>query len=208
MTVRRTNAPRKRAPRKKSGEKLAVISRDVTRGAAPYASELGDNDKPVEPDSDVILAEFEAALRENPLIDADGIDFALEQFRDAIRQASLQPKKTTPSKELWLETLALLSDNALIQEEDRATLSKVFNEHLGENSEGVQQALEFSRRLDEEGEAAALRWLQNRRFESSAASESASTTKPDTQAPRAEVPYGATAIKLKSRRLRGPPSGK
>ena len=132
----------------------------------------------------------------------EGLDFLMPFLRDAVEQASLAPSRVDLDVNAWLATFDAIAGDAL-DETERNTLLRQLNEAIEPlNDAGTQVTLEFSRRLQADGEAAALAWLAEQR---KAAEKSAAVA--PLPADRHGVPLaGAQAItRSRSRRLRGPP---
>lgn len=153
------------------------------------------------PDPDAILAEFEAALRSQPGIGQEGLDFLMPHLREAVESASLQPPRIDLDGAAWMDTFEAIVGDAL-DEQERNTLVRQLNDAIEPfGDERTQLALEFAKRLHADGEANALAWLAERKK----AVEAAEATPPPSG--KNSVPASAQAItRSRSRRLRGPPS--
>lgn len=153
-------------------------------------------------DPDAILAEFESALRDEPGVGQEGLDFLMPYLRDAVEQASLQPFRAEIDPAAWMAAFDGIVGDAL-DEGERNALVRQLNEAvepLGDQK--TQVALEFARRVQTDGQAAALAWLEEHKKLAG---------KADAQAPLPMAgdrpPVGAQAItRSRSRRLRGPPA--
>lgn len=159
----------------------------------------GQGESMIEPAA--ILAEFESALREEPGVGQDGLDFLMPFLRDAVQQASLQPARAELDPAAWMAALdSVIGED--VDEGERNALARQLNdaiEPLGDRKTGI--ALEFANRIQSEGHEAALAWLQQQR-----ASAGASDDAVPAPAPVGGVPASAQSItRSRSRRLRGPP---
>lgn len=152
-------------------------------------------------DPDAILAEFETALRDEPGVGQEGLDFLMPYLRDAVEQASLQPFRAEIDPVAWMAAFDGIVGDAL-DEDERNALVRQLNEAvepLGEQK--TQVALEFARRVQTDGQTAALAWLEEHK-------KLAGKADPQIPQPTAgdRPPVGAQAItRSRSRRLRGPP---
>lgn len=188
--------PPLRSARKPASDGIAIQRGAQDVGGTDGAASDDDIDR------DAILAEFESALRAQPGVGQEGLDFLMPFLRDAVEQASLAPSRVDLDVNAWLATFDAIAGDAL-DETERNTLLRQLNEAIEPlNDAGTQVTLEFSRRLQADGEAAALAWLAEQR---KAAEKSAAVA--PLPADRHGVPLaGAQAItRSRSRRLRGPP---
>lgn len=145
-----------------------------------------------------ILSQFEAALREQEDLDEEGFEFLMGHLRDAVESASLQPELQELDRNTWIRTFdALVGEH--LDEGDRNAFIRQLNEAIDPlSSSGVQIATEFARRLQAEGEEAALDWLAEQRALEQARSQPRDPASEDT-------PQRQSITRSRSRRLRGPP---
>jgi len=194
MAVRRTTAPRKRPEAVTSVGASARASNSEIKdsgrqpGDAAAATDLKQE----------VVQKFEASLREQPKLDAEGLEFILEQFRQAVFNAPLEPGIVPLDADSWAPTLNDLVQNGLLEEDERNALARQF-EQAAAVSQGndTKIVLEFAKRLKRDGEASAMEWL---------------TRQPDglrggeTPVNESILAEGKQAItRSRSRRLRGPP---
>lgn len=177
---------------------------DVVAGQVPAANgpdAAGDARAP-EVDAGAILAEFESALRDEPGIGQEGLDFLMPFLRDAVEQASLQPARAEVEPAAWMSAFDALVGDAL-EEGERNALVRQLNEAVEPFSDDkTKVALEFAKRVQSEGQASALAWLEEQKKK---AEKKAAQAPPPVE--RERVPVGAGAItRSRSRRLRGPPA--
>ncbi len=146
-----------------------------------------------------VLEELEAALREQPGLDAEGLDFALKHFKEAVFSAPLDPQVDVQNATAWTDMLNTLVDGGLLQEGDRNDLTRDFEAAMHSLAEpDVALAIEFAKRLESDGEAEAIAWLQQRRdADDVAACEQQSST--------TDVVAKDQITRSRSRRVRGPP---
>jgi len=196
MAVRRTNAPRKRpeAVPPIVGASASTAKNQIRDSArepddAPAATDLKQE----------VVQKFEASLREQPSLDAEGLEFILEQFRQAVFAAPLEPGIVPLDADSWAPTLNDLVQNGLLEEDERNALARQFEQAAAVSQQSdAKIVLEFAKRLKRDGEASAMEWL---------------TRQPDALRRGGDASHkesvhaeGKQAItKSRSRRLRGPP---
>lgn len=148
-------------------------------------------------DPEQILEQFSSALREQEELDEEGYEFLMGHLRDAVESASLQPELQQLDRMTWINTFdAIVGDD--MDEGDRNALIRQLNEAIDPlDSSGVQIASEFAKRLQAEGEAAALNWLGEQRKHAAVESDPI----PDSE----DAPLRQSITRSRSRRLRGPP---
>src|SRR5690606_11034529 len=124
---------------------------NVPEGSGPAAAAI---------DPEAMLAEFESALRSEPGIGQDGLDFLMPFLRDAVEQASLQPFRAEIDPAAWKAAFDGIVGDALDDGEGSAMVRRLNEavEPLGD--EKTQVALEFARRVQTDGQAAAIAWLE------------------------------------------------
>lgn len=153
-------------------------------------------------DPEAVLADFETALRNEPGIGEEGLEFLMPFLRDAVEQASLQPLRADIDPGAWMSAFDGIVGESL-PEDERNALVRRLNEAVEPLADQkTQVALEFARRIQSEGEAAAIAWLEEHK-------KLAGRTDPQAPPPAAgdRPPIGAQAItRSRSRRLRGPPA--
>jgi hypothetical protein len=196
MAVRRTIAPRKRPEAVTSiGEAAASSAKNEIRDSAREPDDVAaatDLKKEA-------VQKFEASLREQPRLDAEGLEFILEQFRQAVFNTPLQPGIAPLDADSWAPTLNDLVQNGLLEEDERNALARQFEQAAAVSQQSdTKIVLEFAKRLKRDGEASAMEWL---------------TRQPDglrrggdalhSESVHAEGKQAIT--RSRSRRLRGPP---
>lgn len=157
-------------------------------------------------DADKAVADFEAALREQPGFDEGALEEILGQYREAVQNVSLEPNLTPVlDRQTLVETVGLLARNQSITEEECAELLRRFDEAMEPlQRRDVQIALEYAERCNKDGEEKALEWLKQQNASSSEDAETDASIDPEGQ-----KPFLRQAItKSKARRLRGPPTGR
>lgn len=150
---------------------------------------------------DSVVAQFEAALREQPSMEQDELESLLSAFRDAVQETPIDAKLTPFDPGELAHTLNDLVESGVLNEDDRNAFARQFEEMLAPlQDKEVQVALEFARRCESDGQDAAYAWLEEQR---AAAEESKAATQANpfehTSAPRKD-----SAIR-RSHRSRAPP---
>lgn len=203
MTDRRTNTvPRKRTkPSTVSSSAFAGQNGTAVGGDGAELAEAASTtrtDISTDDPRHAVLGELEAALRAQPGLDAEGLDFALQHFKEAVFSAPLEPHVDAHNATAWADMLNSLVDSGLLQEADRNDLARDYEsatQSLG--SPEVARAIEFAKRLEADGEVEALAWLQSQQEDDAAAREQRSSA---TSAVAKDQ-----ITRSRSRRVRGPP---
>ncbi|WP_242111959.1 hypothetical protein [Luteimonas aquatica] len=188
----RRAVPRKRpaarpVPQARAGLEMTSVAENVEEGGAGQQREE-------------LLATFEAALREQPGMDEKSLEIMLQQFRETIDSAPLDPSLTVPDRNMWLETIDALVRSQSITEADRSELIREFDEAMAPlQDQDVLVALEFAQRIQRDGREKALEWFNAQREQQEQAA--------GQQTPAREGPsqFRQSITKSRSRRLRGPP---
>lgn len=148
-----------------------------------------------------IIEEFESALREQPGMDDEGLEFLMGIFRKTVDETPLDASLAPTDPADFAKTLNLLVENGVLGEDDRNDLVRHCEESFAPlRDKDVQIALEFAERLSRDGESKAMEWLE--------AQQQASVEVPKTAvetAGRTGVALKQSVTRSRSRRLRGPP---
>lgn len=151
-----------------------------------------------------LLQELEAVLRDEPGLDSDLRQVLQAQFSEALEMAARDPQAsaTVPARGDWLDAIDALKQSGLLAEGEVNDLVRQIDGALAplERRES-KLAVEFSRRIQEQGHESALAWFRQAR----AAEEG--TSAGEDEAPRFDgaPAMGSEVIQSRSRRLRGPP---
>lgn len=195
--TRRSQAPRKRpAP----AAAVPAAGTPATSKAAP--AESAEENGQAQQIRQQVLARLEATVRDNPDLDDDGRAYLMRHYREAVEKADIDPKRIArPDRKQWIETLEGLQSSGLASEEDVADLVRRFDAAMSPlDSPELEQATEFARRCEQDGEEKAIEWLEARR---AAAAESRRATTATGEDVRAQ-PDQARA--RRARAPRGPPA--
>ncbi|NZA26793.1 hypothetical protein H0E84_10395 [Luteimonas sp. SJ-92] len=147
--------------------------------------------------------EFETILRQESGLDPESCEELGQMFQQALEDAAASPDPgAMPDRASWMQAVEALQRSGDVDGDEVNDLIRRLNEALEplERRES-RLAIEFSRKMAAEGEAAALAWLrqQTDREKEDKAQEPAPFPRNDHPSLRDEV------VNSRSRRLRGPP---
>lgn len=148
---------------------------------------------------------FEAGLLEDPGMDREDVEHVMQFFRQAVMDAPLGSGLTPASPEDFAESLNAMVAGGLLDETTRIDAERQIRDAFAPlQTEEVQIALEYARRLQSEGEERALEWFMARRkdVQDQQVAKKANQS-PDAAAAAAE--YSTT--RSRARKPRGPPQG-
>ncbi|MGJ4802655.1 hypothetical protein ACQYVW_05415 [Luteimonas sp. SDU82] len=132
--------------------------------------------------------------------DDEDLDFVIEHMRKAVSGADLRPATSTIDRTAWVDTLESLASEGLLDGDERENLIRQFGEAGSVlHSRDAQVALELARRIERDGERAAMEWLASQRA-GHAPTHGAGATIDD-----GPVAGKQSITRSRSRRLRGPP---
>lgn len=193
--ARRTSAPRKRP----QAGPLPVPAHSEG-AAASAASEVAEDDG-LEAQRRQLMSELEGALREQPGMDPEGVEFMLGHVRAALDEVT-PDQVAAPDRGAWMQALDAFVGQAALSEEDRAALVRQLDAAIDPlQGADASIATEFARRLQADGEQQALRWLKEQQASARQEQDQADSAAADTVA----APGAETITRSRSRRLRGPP---
>lgn len=136
-----------------------------------------------------LRASFESMLQDQPDLNAEDRSFLMKHFDDALEQQDLSaPVELDPDslRRDWAEAVDALVPEASASERD--VHLRRFDETLEPlRRDSVKDAYEYARRRREQGEQAALEWLNERNAERRAA-QAASVPAPAQPAARKPAP--------------------
>lgn len=199
MANPRSSAPRKRPAQKQEIDLLAKAG-SVTQ--PPESTETERGEVAVEAQQE-FLRTLHADLIDQRSLSEGEVDSIMAYFRDAIEAARIDPQ---PAQKLdvgaWIEQLERLAEGGSVGADDQAALLRQISQ-LKESCEdqSLQLALEYSERLQRDGEQEAMKWLADRQ---------ADQTQFQVQKHANELVEKVSSLKQsvtrsRSRRLRGPP---
>jgi hypothetical protein len=161
----------------------------------------------LETDMKDFLQQLDAALQEDPNLDRETRDALLRQLEDTMGESGTNAAAlaTIPDRAVWMDAMQALQSSGAIDESEANDLIRQINQALQPLQRRESQlAIEFSRRLQIEGEEKALAWF--RREAAVLANDAEAEHAPP---PPVEVsPIRSEVVNSRSRRLRGPPDGR
>ena len=157
---------------------------------------------------DQLLQQFESALREDPAIDSQTRELLQQQFKQAHSDADLgSGSGSVPAvldRSVWLDAIQALQANGAVAENEVNELIRQFEQALQPLQRRESRlAIEFSRRIQTEGQEKALAWFRQETSKGSA--ESTTVATPSPMLGGASPLLRSEVIHSRSRRLRGPP---
>lgn len=199
MTLRRPHRPTAKQP---SLQQPIMLDGGASAGQAMGAGadvRSGMND---------FLRQLDVALREDPSLDRDARDALMQQFEDAMSGAAANGASPASfDRAIWMDAVQTLQSSGAMGEGEANDLIRQINQALQPLQRRESQlAIEFSRRLQIEGEEKALAWF--RKEAAALTSNSAGTER--SSLPPADVvsPIRSEVVNSRSRRLRGPPGSR
>lgn len=152
-----------------------------------------------------LVEDFAASLDRRDDLDEEGRDFLLQQYRQALENASSDLSVSIPDRMQWIETVDALKAGGLLSDEDSNRLIRSFDEALHPlQSPEFKEALELATRMRDGGEESALAWLEARREKVESGKEDAAGPVPGASPEHARRPVTGDR---RVRRPRGPPIG-
>lgn len=153
---------------------------------------------------DQIARDFEASLREDAsLTEAKRTEIS-QGFAEALEQqlASGGGTPSLPDRQEWTDAIAALRRDGALDESDAAEIIRQLDAAFSQfERHETKLAIEFSRRMQADGEDSAMAWL---REQQSAANTDGETAAPAPGGPVSR-PLAGDVVNSRSRRLRGPP---
>lgn len=171
----------------------------------PHAAAQSSAEAAAEQQRRSLVEGFAATLDRRDDLDEDGRDFLLQQYREALENASDDMSVSIPDRMQWIETVDALKASGLLSDEDSNNLIRSFDEALHPlQSPEFKEALELATRMRDGGEESALEWLESRRAKADSAKDAAAGPVPEASPEHARrPPTGDRRV----RRPRGPPIG-
>lgn len=155
-------------------------------------------------DPQAMIDEFSKSLKDSGL-SAEQQQELSEEFAHAMQQAAENPGAAPPlERSDWIEAVDLLQQMGAVDEAQGIELVRKLDQAMAPlQKRNVQLALEFGRRVEEQGEEAALAWFKEQSTEMVEAQQGAADAPSLVTDPR--FPGGNLITQSRSRRLRGPP---
>lgn len=203
MANRRTTAPRKRPELPDFAASVPMAS-----AAEDSVSEVWrESDDGIDQLQKQVLEELRDSLQDKHGLDREERDALSDEFAKAIASAppmadmldSLDPQQ-------WHKTIATFVEEGLIDSDEAVRLRQRVDEAFRPlATEKGKLVLEFSERLQRDGEASALDWLRSQDLASFDESARPARGIPPSAARKRRLPQNQDVTASKSRRLRGPP---
>lgn len=189
-----------------------ALQRPAMLGAGHNTSARMEESSPSEVATDVhdeLMQRFEtvlAGLQNDPALDRDMRDRLKAQFSNTVRDIeSSGGAAVVPDRAAWMDTVQALQATGEIGQDEVNQLIRQINQALEPLQRRESQlAIEFSRRLQTEGQEKALAWF---REESEAAGDTGDTSVASKPSSQSSPLLRNEVVNSRSRRLRGPPSG-
>lgn len=198
----------RRPPAKESAEQTALQDRIAAAGLAGAQSGTeGDAENAAANGAVVdihqgVMDQFDEVFNASSGLSDEDLALLREQFQQAAREAeqSSSAAAVLPERTEWVGVVDALREMGAVEEDESNELIRKLDDALQPlQQRKVKIAMEFSRRLQEHGEAEALEW-----FRAQDADVPAEGDAPVTHS-RDQVVSGDSTVKSRSRRLRGPP---
>ncbi|WP_407353220.1 hypothetical protein [Luteimonas sp. R10] len=154
-----------------------------------------------------LLQDFEAALREEHALGQGERDDLLARFGEALNDAAQKPATSDGSldRSVWLEAVEALQSSGAMADGDANDLIRQIDRAMEPLERRESQiAIEFSRRMQADGQEKALAWFREQQAKRAEDESSSSPQYPTADA--AAAPLRSEVVNSRSRRLRGPPS--
>lgn len=178
-------------------------------GAAPSAGEGGREASSVsatDPQDMArqVLSDLDGALRQDPAVDEKDREALIDLFSTSLREVvDSGAYAKAPTESEWQANIEVLKQYDLESVSDNGSLARQMAGAVAKlEQQQTKVAIEFSRRMQADGQESALAWLKEQR-ESSADAEQDATQSPLN--PSAIPTLRDEVTRSKSRRLRGPP---
>ncbi|HEY4531031.1 MAG TPA: hypothetical protein VIG97_12045 [Luteimonas sp.] len=157
---------------------------------------------------EALLGQFQEMLQQEGGLEREDRDELARVFEQALQDASASPQSAATDAfdaSTWRETVEMLLQGGFVEQGEADHLIRSLNEALAPLQRRESRlAMEFSRRVETEGQEKALEWFRqaSKSGEESTAARSPGATPPDAAA---AAPLRADTVNSRSRRLRGPP---
>lgn len=157
---------------------------------------------------EALLGQFQDMLQQEGGLEREDREELARVFEQALQDASASPQSASTEAfdtSTWRETVEMLLQGGFVEQGEADHLIRSLNEALAPLQRRESRlAMEFSRRVETEGQEKALEWF---RQASKASDETATSRTPGAAPPDAAAgaPLRADTVNSRSRRLRGPP---
>ena len=158
----------------------------------PGATMLADAPRPAASgshDRQLLIDDFESALREESALNAEDRDSIIRQFRDALDNAPTQlgPPDVEELQRSFAQAVRTMAEEQMIDPAEQDTLLRQLQETVGVlEGDAVRRATEHARRVAQDGPEKAAEWL-------AAQQAPAASPTPSSSLPAAPLGLGAAA---------------
>jgi len=197
---------RKQRPKTAPASSAVALSNAGVNGVPGNVQNAQDEgaDTSAEALADQLIRQFSTALSDDSDVDRDTAEFLTAQLTDALHKTAQAPDQMVEiDKSEWFATVRALQESGAMQEDEGNALIRQIDKALEPlDRRESKLAFEFSRRLREQGQEAALAWF---RTESAKLQEEDKAEAPPHGFGTPEASLDSETIQSRSRRLRGPP---
>lgn len=182
-----------------------LLARSQQGGGERVQVEAGTSAETAGP---ALLGQFQELLQQEGSLGQDDRDELARVFEQALQDSASSPSSAASDAfdaSTWRETVEMLLQGGFVEQGEADHLIRSLNEALAPLQRRESRlAMEFSRRVETEGQEKALEWF---RQASKAGQEPAAARVSGAAAPDRTTasPLRADTVNSKSRRLRGPP---
>jgi hypothetical protein len=206
MAIRRNNAPRKRpdAPNLATSGRLAPATENPVQQDAEHAPAEGNDSDDLRQQ---VLEEFRGSLHDKHGLDREEREALAHEFELALESAPRSAEiMESLDPEQWHRTIDAFVEEGLVDADEATRLRQRVDEAFRPLASGKGKlVLEFSQRLERDGEAAALEWLHTQDLAGFDEPAQPVAGILPSAARKRRVPQPQDVTASKSRRLRGPP---
>lgn len=200
--------PRRPAPSRRP-ERPSVGQHAALQPAADPQLESGAVRKAADLDAGIeaLLGQFAAAIDEDASLDAETKEFLKHQFGAALEDTTpaASALEQLGNRTLWVDAVQALQDSGALAEREANDLVRQLEGALAPLQRRESRlAIEFSRRMQTDGEEQALSWFREQ-LQHGDAAEADSAANGGVRAPDPAPILRTDMTQSRSRRLRGPP---
>lgn len=191
-----------RRPRTEGVQVPGALARGATSSPEPMKALAEANDGMHD-----LIAQFTSALDEDPSLDPETKAFLREQFGLALDDApdGLDLLEQLGNRGVWVEAVQSMQDSGAIAENEANDLVRQLEQAIAPlQSRESKLAIEFSRRMQSDGEDAALEWFRAQVAQGEAEAAQKAAT-PTAASGDGVLPLRTEITQSRSRRLRAPP---
>src|SRR5690606_31734555 len=133
-----------RLPRRKVAPKPEAGRRPMPVASVAVSDEAHSDGDEEQALKNKVISEFEAALRDQPGMDEEGLEVVMDYLLKAVEETPLDAALAPPRPEDWAKTLDLMVQGGSLKEEDRNHIARQFEEACESlQDKKVKIAIEF-----------------------------------------------------------------